>query len=1049
MRIFTLMLILTTTLFGVAFGMSDTLAVFERYSEDDGLSQNTVTAIREDRKGFLWVGTINGLNRFDGYRFAVYKSDPREPHSIANNYITAIIETRSGVLWVGTNKGLSRFDPSIDGFRSFTNDANDPNSLGNDEVRTLYEDRAGDLWVGTEGGIHKFNADADNFTNYDSAVFSTRGFRGITEDLNGGFWVGAANGLTKFDRQTGSVIKHFPADSKNPKSMITKPVRAMITDRTGMLWVGALDGGLTRFDPTTEAFSRYVADADRQGSLSDNGVRSMCETSDGSIWIGTGTALDRYSAEKDEFVHFRHDPKNIRSLGEGDIPTIADGRNGQLWVGTSVGGLSKLNRKADRFERFRHNPDDANSLTDDYYIHSILEDENRVVWIATQRGGLNKLDLATGRFSVVKTLGDPKENSAVALVSAILQNRAGEFWLGTPLKGLLNLDRGNGQFKAYANDPKNPNELPGYLIYSITEDSSGLLWLGTGKGLHRFEPSTGKFKLYPFGANGLTGQSVWCVFADSRDAIWVSTNLGLHKFDPLAESSTYFKPALNDPKTLRPGEQIDSITEDKDGNLWMASDNGLVKFVRASDTFEHFGEGDALPSNNIATILIDDSTGDLWLGTGKGLARFDPDSRTIRTYDVRDGLLHSEFTPRAAFKNRAGEMYFGAVRGFVKFDPRGFSESEYKPPVYLSDIRILEQSARFRQNISELKEFDVSWQQNVVSFDFAALDLTDPGKLRYQWKLDGFDENWINGGTRRTATYTNLPGGEYVLKVRATSVDGVWGDEMVNLIVRVQPPFYRTFWFWLLVAVVVGILILLLYRYRIGQLQAISEAQTRFTQQLITSQEAERKRIAAELHDGLGQSLVIIKNRAMLGISKGEDKERVAKELGSISESASQALDEVREITNNLRPQLLDRLGLTKAIAAMLKKYTGVIDIKSDIDTIDGIFAENEEISIYRIVQESMNNTIKHSNASTAKVKIKRIENRVLVEIKDNGKGFDPQSLPTEKRSFGLTGLRERAQLLGGELVIDSQIGVGTKVSVTFRVTGTQAPSPRAPVPPA
>ncbi|MFT3744548.1 MAG: two-component regulator propeller domain-containing protein [Pyrinomonadaceae bacterium] len=1031
MRRVILILAIAAMLFGVSFGMSDSsLAVFQRYSQENGLSHNTIIAIHEDRKGFLWVGTIGGLNRFDGYRFVVYKNDPQDPNSISNNYITAILETRSGDLWIGTNQGLSRFDPSIDGFRSFIHDPANSTSLVHDEVRTLYEDRAGDLWVGTEGGVSKFDASNESFTSYDASMFPARGFRGITEDQSGGFWIGASNGLNKFDRQTGKVIKIFAVEPSDPKSMISKPVRAMISDRAGMLWIGMLDGGLTRFDPGTEKFTRYLADADKPNSLSDNGVRSLCESADGVIWVGTGTAVDRYSADVDGFRHYKYDPKNLKSLGEGDIPAIADGNNEQLWVGTSVGGLSKLNRKADRFQRFRHDPDDLNSLNDDYYVHSIFEDDDRIVWIATQRGGLNKLDLKTMRFSTVKTLGDPKADSASPLVSTIMQDREGKFWLGTPKRGLLKFDRRTEAFEQFAKDQ-------GYLIQSIAEDRSGNLWFGTSKGLHRFDRSSRSLTLYPFGPNTggrLPGQNVWLVFSDSRGMIWISTNQALSRFDPESQRFTNFEPKQNDPTALRRGFEVGAIAEDKNGDLWMGSDAGLAKYVRASETFEYFGESDGLPSDSIGSVLIDDATGNLWLGTAKGLARFDPVSKAMRTYDLNDGLSHTEFTADSAFKNRNGEMYFGSVRGFVRFDPRDLSDSAFDPPVYLSDIRIFEQAARFKENLAELKELNISWRENVVSFDFAALDLTDPQKLRYQWKLEGFDDNWINGGTRRTATYTNLPGGDYVLKVRATNVDGVWGQERLNLIVRVQPPFYRTLWFAVLVALGLSIFVWLAYRYRIDRLQAISEAQTRFTQQLITSQEAERKRIAAELHDGLGQSLVIIKNRAMLGLSKSEDKERVARELGNISESASQALDEVREITNNLRPQLLDRLGLTKAIAAMLKKYAGVIGIKSDIDTIDGLFAESEEISIYRIVQESINNTIKHSNASTAKVKIKRIENSVLVEITDNGKGFDLQSLPTEKRNFGLTGLRERAQLLGGELVIESQIGVGTKVSVTFPV---------------
>ncbi len=1026
------MLVIAAMQFGVAFGISEgSIPVFQRYSQESGLSHNTIIAILEDRKGFLWVGTIGGLNRFDGYRFVVYKNDPQNPHSISNNYVTAILETSSGDLWIGTNKGLSRFDPSIDGFHSYANDPTNSTSLVHDEVRTLYEDQAGDLWIGTEGGISKFDTATNSFTNYGSSLFSgARGFRGIAEDLSGGFWVGAGNGLNKFDRQTGNVVKVFKVEPADPKGVITKPVRVMTRDRAGMLWIGMLDGGLTRLDPKTEEFTRYMAETGKPQSLRDNGVRSVCETADGTIWVGTEKAVSRYSRDVEGFRHYKHDPKDPKSLGEGDIPAIADGRNDQLWVGTSVGGLSKLNRKADRFQRFRHDPEDPNSLSDDYYVHSILEDENRIVWIATQRGGLNKLDLTTMRFETVKTLGDPRGNSAVPVVTTVLQDTDGGFWLGTPYKGLLKFDRRSGLVKQYSSDQ-------GYLLQSIAEGRSGELWFGTGKGLNRFDRSTESFSLYPFGPNSggrLPGQNVWLVFADSYGMVWVSTNLGLSRFDTVTGRFTNYEPDPNDPTAIRRDLEVGSIAEDKEGNLWMGSDSGLARFVRATETFEYLGEIDGLPSSSVGSILIDDATGNLWLGTGKGLVRFDPRSKAMRTYDVNDGITHSEFTADSAFKSKTGEMYFGTVRGFVKFDPRSMSDSDFSPPIYLSDIRIFEQSIRFGQAISELKELDITWRENVVSFDFAALDLTDARKLKYQWKLEGFDDDWINGGTRRTATYSNLPGGEYVLKVKATNVDGVWGDEMVNLIVRIQPPFYRTFWFAVLISVAACVIIFLLYRYRIGQLRAISDAQTRFTQQLITSQEAERKRIAAELHDGLGQSLVIIKNRATLGLTKGDDKERVAKELGSISESASQALEEVREITNNLRPQLLDRLGLTKAIGAMLKKYSGVIDIRSEIDTIDGLFQEHEEISIYRIIQESLNNVIKHSNAANASVTVKRHENRIWVEIKDDGAGFDLQNLPSEKRSFGLTGLRERAQLLRGELTVESAIGAGTSIALSIPV---------------
>ena len=1006
---------------------------FQRFTEEDGLSQNTVTSVLQDSKGFLWVGTVNGLNRFDGYRFAVYKYDFQNPQSISNNYIVSIYETKAGQIWIGTNKGLNRYDSATDGFKSFKFDADDPNSLGDDETRTLYEDSGETFWIGTEKGLSKFNAATANFTNYDASILTSGGVRGIAEDKQGRFWVGTSSGLINFNRQTGRLVKHFKPEPKNSNSLSQPAIRKMIIDRAGIAWIATTDAGLNRFDPNTEQFTRYTADKNKPRSLNDNVVRSLCESKTGTLWVGTGAALNRYSRETDDFTVYKNDPANPRSLSEGDIPTIFEGDNDQLWVGTSIGGLNKFNQKTNRFLRFRHEAGNPNSLSDDYYIHSIWEDENKVLWIATQDGGLNKYDLETKRFEVIKTLGDPKASST-EIVSTIFQDREGNFWLGTPFQGLVLFDRKTELFKAYRYDKNDPHSLNGYLVYSVAEDRAGSLWVGTGRGLNRLDRSLDKFTRFPSGLNiqgSFNGESVQVIFEDSSGVLWVSTNRGLNKFDSATQSFTHYLPDPNNPKSIS-GADVNSIVEDKSGTLWFGTDAGLNRFDRQSETFSRFTETEGFPSNNISSILEDEPTGNLWVGTGKGLARFNPATKDIRTYDVNDGLTHSEFTPKSAFKNRNGEMYFGTIRGAVKFDPRNLNDSDFRPPIYLSEIRIFEQPAQIRQNITELKELNLSWRDNVVSFDFAALDFTDSKKLQYQWKLDGFDEKWINGGTRRTATYTNLPGGDYILKVRATNVDGIWTDEALNLKISVEPPFYRTFWFAALVGLIIGFVAWRAYRFRIDQLHAVSDAQKRFTQQLINSQEAERKRIAAELHDGLGQSLVIIKNRAMLGIGKRGDEARVAKELNTISESASQALDEVRDITNNLRPQLLDRLGLTKALNSMLKKVSGVIEVKSEIDSIDNLFSENEEISIYRIVQESVNNIVKHSKASDAGVRISRTGNRVSIEIEDNGTGFNAADAEEKRAGMGLIGMRERAQLLGGELTVDSRIGAGTKIRIVF-----------------
>jgi signal transduction histidine kinase/ligand-binding sensor domain-containing protein len=801
----------------------------------------------------------------------------------------------------------------------------------------------------------------------------------------------------------------------------------MTVDRAGIMWI-ATSVGLNRFDPETEKFILYTADKNRPGSLNDNAIRSIHETKSGNLWVGTTSGLNRYSKETDDFTVYEHDPANPESLSKGDILAIFEGDNEQLWVG-GTGELNKFNQKTSRFHRFRHEVNNPHSISNDEIL-SIFEDKNKTLWIGTRRGGqdgeLNRYDIEKGHFEIAKKFGK-------ALVYSVFEDREGILWFGT-LGGLLSFDRETDRVTNHTKDPSSFDPASGNVvstsIITFEEDGAGNLFYGTiGNGMGIYDRTTAKFKSFQFEQNNfqsLASKRVYAIVEDTTGTLWIGTGDGLDRFDPVTRSFRHYKHDPNNPKSIS-ADDLGTIYEDRNGTMWFGTTTGgLNRFDRDTDTFTAFTERDGLPSKDVFAIMEDDQ-GNLWLCTDRGLARFNIETKSVRTFNVNDGVPNNPFDNKTAFKNREGKMYFGGQDGFVKFDPKDFTDSDFIPPVYLTDIRILEHPLKTMENVALMKDLNLSWRDYVVSFDFAALDYTDPKKLQYQWKLDGFDPDWINGGTRRTATYTNLPGGDYVLKVKATNVDGVWTGEAVNLAIHVQPPFYRTFWFLTLTALVIGVLVWLAYRYRINQLRAVSEAQTRFTQQLITSQEAERKRIAAELHDGLGQSLVVIKNRAMLGLSKGEDRERVAKELGSISESASHALDEVREITNNLRPQLLDRLGLTKALNAMLKKTAGVIEIECEIDQIDGFFTENEEISIYRIVQESVNNIIKHSNASNARVKIERKGAAVSISIEDNGSGFDPGDT---RLGLGLVGLRERSQLLGGELTIHSRSGEGTKIEL-------------------
>ncbi len=801
--------------------------IFQRFTDEDGLSQINVWCILQDSKGFLWVGTFNGLNRYDGNQFLIYRNDFQDKNSLSHNAIFSIYETKSGEIWIGTGDGLNRYDQATNSFRIYKFDENNPKSLRKGSVKAIFEDREGTLWVGTShGGLSKFDRASESFTHYqnipdNAESLSNNNVFGIGEDEKGELWVATAEGLNKFNRQNESFIR-YQANKNKPNSLSENLIRAMFIDRKGMIWLGTYGGGLNLFNPLTEQFTHYKSDKSNPNSLSNNYVFSIYETKGGDLWVGTAQGLNVYQPATNDFVYYKHDITDIKSLPDNDIYSIYEDINEQLWVGTASGGLSKFNQKTRRFQQFKPVAKQDSIIGND--ILSIFEDSKKTIWVGTRTGGLKKYNPETKRFDLVKEIGESP-------VLDIMQDRTGRFWFGTEGEGLFYRDEAGGKIIKYRAS-ENSDSLGKSLIRQVYQDRDGIIWLATlSNGLYKLDENTGKLTNYQYDANNpnsLSNNKVHSLLEDSNGNIWVATIDGLNKFNKQTETFIRIKHTPNDFKT--PSDKFQTgIYEAKDGILWIGTGSGgLNRFDPTTGIFTYFTERDGLPNDHVYDILPDDF-GNLWLSTDKGLARFNPETKTFRNFDITDGLTNNEFNFGAIFKNSSGQMFFGGRDGFVKFDPKDFADSDFKPPIYLTNIRILEQPLKTEQNISELKELNLSWRDYVVSFDFVALDLTKPKKLQYQWKLENFDDDWIHGGTRHTATYTNLPGGDYVLKIKATNTDGVWSEESVNLRIKVTPPFYRTFSFYGLVIGIIGLLIWLVYCNRISQLYKISETQTKFT----------------------------------------------------------------------------------------------------------------------------------------------------------------------------------------------------------------------------
>jgi signal transduction histidine kinase len=490
---------------------------------------------------------------------------------------------------------------------------------------------------------------------------------------------------------------------------------------------------------------------------------------------------------------------------------------------------------------------------------------------------------------------------------------------------------------------------------------------------------------------------------------------------------------------------VNSIYEDRSGMLWIGTyGGGLNKFDREQEKFTYYTENDGLPNSVIYGILEDDH-GNFWLSTNNGLSKFNPQTKAFKNYDVYDGLQSNKYSGGAYFKSVvSGEMFFGGLNGFNAFHPDRVKDNPYIPPVVITAL------ARYNtdevagkpiaeKGIAERTEIELSYKDNILTFEFAALNYRNTVKNQYAYKLEGFNDNWIQLGTKRDITFTNLDPGEYTLRVKGSNNDGVWNEEGLAIKIKINPPFWATWWFRILAMLGIGGSAWLIYERRMASLRKAKIAQEEFSRKLIAAQDRERKRIASELHDGLGQDLLIIKNGIQQYLGAIASRGQPANGLQELSEVAMTAINDVREISSNLHPHMLERLGLKKAIEASINKISQASPVKfsAEIDRLDGFIPKDLEIHVYRLIQEGLTNVVKHAAATVAHIRVQRDAQQITILIRDDGKGFDmanPAVSLGEKNGLGLTGISERARILGGNFVIDSAPGKGTRLEIVIPI---------------
>ncbi|MEM1190298.1 MAG: two-component regulator propeller domain-containing protein [Pseudomonadota bacterium] len=769
-----------------------------------------ITAITQDQQGYIWYGTQEGLKRFDGIEIETFENRYDDPASLASDWVWAVTVARDGTLWVGTDGGgLDRFDRDSDTFVHYRHDPNNPATLSSDRIRVVYEDRAGTLWVGTEdGGLNSLDPASGAITRYrhDPDVIESLPadtVLAIREDRSGSLWIGTnGGGLSRLDRSSGRFI-HFQHEPMARGSLSDNQVRAIYEDRVGRLWVGTYEGGLNLFNSESGTFRHFRHSPQDPSSLGNDRVRAIFEDRDGTLWVGTDGGLYEWRPTEQGFAPYLHDASDRSTLSDTRITSIFQDRGGVLWVGT-YNGLNTWNYVSDAFTYFDVNGTGVRLSSN--IVTSVEESETGELWVGTYGGGLNRIDLASSSVRYyTSTDGDgPESRLPNDRVMALYVDRSRQLWIGTRAGGLSRLDPQTNEYRHYAHDPNDASTLSSNNVTSILGDANGRLWIGTyGGGLNLLNTRSGKFTTYRHRSDDdstIGSDRVLALYRDRDGQLWVGTEQGgLNAFDEA--SGTFFRINANAgvPGSLSSNTAW-AIHEGRDGSLWVGTNGGGLNRWTPTDRatgqvrFSKYRKSNGLRSDTIQAIL-EDNAGFIWLSTNRGLVRMDPDGESVRHFSRSSGLKGSEFNNAARKRGRSGRLYFGGTSGLLGFDPSEIITNRHQPEVVVEAFdRDGPIGKRYSIRIDDPSQFELDYRDDLITFEFAGLDYAAPGKNRYRFRLEGFDDEWSETSEFRRATYTNLPAGDYTFRVQAANNDGVWNEQGVSVALKVTPPPWLTPW---------------------------------------------------------------------------------------------------------------------------------------------------------------------------------------------------------------------------------------------------------------
>ena len=1064
---------------------------FKRLEPEHKFPGGTVQKIFQDSQGFMWFATLNGLIRFDGYSFKVFKSDPTNSTTISDNKVLDLKEDKQGFMWVSTFQGLNRFNPETELFDRYDHDLADSKSFSDNKPYRLLKDKNDNIWIGTlKGNINRYDFDNKNFIRYrvdNSNPKTTKEFVSkIYEDRKGVLWVGTKTGLAQYNHPKDRFVSYQPADGSF-KGLKDLHVIDISEGPEGDLWLSTYNKGLIRLSQSNKKLVYYSLE---NGSGSEKVARNIPDNllldSQGQFWVTSITGLHQFDRKEDKFIRFKHRENNIHSLSSNRVKSIYEDKTGELWVGLAGGNINVLNVQNRNISIFRHDSNIPSSISH-HKITTLLETKSKELWVGTQEG-LNRYDTKNAGFSKYFHINTDENSLIDNGITELLEDSKDRLWVGT-IYGLHRYDREIDGFVRYLPNPfpSNPQSTTNNFIRALIEDSSGNIWVGTYRGVYRFDPTSEVFLNYTHDKKdpkSLSGKDITELFEDKSGRLWVGTDYhGLNKFEPESESFIHYRHSKTDSNSLT-HDRVNALFEDPNGILWVGTSNGLSRFDSATNRFEHFKEF----SGRIIGSILNDEQGFIWIGTSNSISRFNPKTETFKKFDSTSLLQNRSFY--YGFKLASGELIFGSSDGLLRFDPSQLKESPMAPDIVFTDFLLFNQSVPIgRDSLSEksanqknssseartsfildkainkTKKLTLSHEESLFTFEFAALHYANSKKNQYAYKLEGLDKEWIYTDYKnRRATYTSIPSGDYTLRVKASNSDGVWNETGTSIELTILPPPWLSWWAYTIYITVALSLILLVatlaYKRKIAEKEKLAAL----------SISSAKENLFANISHEFRTPLTLILGPSA-SIKQETNDQKIKSNVSLIERNAKRLLNMVDQVLDlakfqGTRDQEKTNQGVSEIVEFLVHSFQSLVEEKQielsiDYSTKDELFVSMVPDALTKILTNLLSNAFKYTPpGGKVIIKVDRdSHHNVLLSIRDTGCGISPEDQSTIFDRFtrlqktedsvsgtgiGLALVKQLVESHEGTITVNSQLEVGSEFIVSLPLVEELQDQPEA-----